>query len=325
MDIGFALDNHIDWTKGVFRDKYPSKKIVESEIEFEEFDDLIGRKYERSVKRVVTGGKLPPHPERDILWFLINYAPMESWEKDVLEIIREESYYFYPIVMTKIMNEGFASFWHAEIMFKYSGSTDAEHIEFCKCHSGVIQPGSKFSTNPYYIGFRIFTDIRKKWDAKYEAGESDIDGIQKVIEVAAIEDDASFLRNYLTQELAADMGLFNYGYKLDRDPDMDDEDLNEEHGIIELKDRDLMKVIENIIKPTFNYGAPYITIDEIDGDVLILKHTDKEGFLDEKYTEKTMEFIYDLWGGPVELSTYEPGQKDEEIIYSFDEGGFEIV
>lgn len=326
MDIAFALDNHIDWHKGIFRDKYPKKQIINRIRKKGEFDDLLNSENnskKRSVIKTTIGEKFPPHPEKDILWFLLNYASLEDWERDILTIAREESYYFYPIIMTKIMNEGFASFWHAELMYKYDKLSEQEYMDFAKTHSGVINPGSHFNLNPYYIGFKIFTDIRQRWDKKYENGESDINGIQKIIEVAAEDDDASFLRNYLTKELAVKLGLFNYGYKHERDPDMKKSDLTEEHGIIELKDRDLDKIIDNIIRPTVNYGAPLITIDKVDSDVLTLCHRDSFGVLDEKYAEKTMEYIYELWGGPIELKTYSHDKK--EIIYIFDESGFDYA
>lgn len=326
MDMGFALDNHIDWHKGLFREKYPGKQTINQIRRKDEFDDLlnIGNKHkERSIKQIVVGDSLPPHPERDILWFLVNYAPLEDWEKDILSIIREESYYFYPIVMTKIMNEGFASFWHAELMYKYDKLSEQEYMDFAKTHAGVVNPGSPFNINPYYLGFKIFTDIRERWDKLHAEGKSEITGIQKVIEVAAEEDDASFLRNYLTRELAEKLGLFNYGYRLKREPDEDPKELTEEHGIIELKDRDLDKIIENIIRPTLNYGAPLITVEKVDGETLILKHRDKVCTLDHKYMEKTMEYLYTLWGGPIELETF--NNEDEKVVYCFDESGFEAL
>ncbi len=324
MDMAFALDNHIDWHKGVFRKKYEGKKIIEEKISFGEFEDLLnikGNSKKRSIRQRIEGGTFPPSPERDILWFLANYAPLEEWEKDVLCIIREESYYFYPIVMTKIMNEGFASFWHAELMYKYNNIDEREHLEFCKCHSSVVSPGSRFNLNPYYLGFKVFTDIRERWDALYKSGQSNINGIQKVIEVAAEEDDISFLRNYLTPELASRLGLFNYGYKYNRSNDEKEE--KEELGIIELKDRDLDKIIENIVGHTINYGAPFIVLNEVDGDTLVFEHKDKQGTLDEKYAEKTMEYIFKLWGGPVELKTYD--EDNEKFSYYFDEAGFDIL
>lgn len=325
MDIGFAIDNHIDWHKGLDRAPYPGRKVIERKIKVSEFDDLLNIKgnSRRSIKKVVTGDKFPPHPERDLLWFLINYAPLEDWERDVLNILREETYYFYCIVSTKIMNEGFASFWHAELMHLYENLEESEFIDFCRCHSGVIQPGNPYQINPYYLGFRVFTDIRERWDKLHEAGESDITGTQKVIEVAGEEDDASFLRNYLTKELAEDMGLFNFGYREHRDPEAKEEDLTEEHGIIEVKDRELSSIIDNIMRPVLNYGAPLITIQEVDGDTLIMQHEDTYGPLDEKYTKKTLEYMFELWGAPIELGTYD--FDNEPIKYVFDESGFDLL
>jgi stage V sporulation protein R len=320
MDIGFALDNHIDWHKGLFREKYPDKRTISRINKSQEFDDLLKKKMGRSVKKTVTGDKLPPHPEKDLLWFLCNYAPLEDWERDIFSIIREESFYFYPIVMTKIINEGFASFWHAELMYKYAKLTEREYLDFAKTHSGVINPGNPFNINPYYLGFKIFTDIRERWDKYFAEGKDQINGIQKVIKVAAEEDDASFLRNYLTPKLAEELGLFNYGYRLKRNADEDESDLSEEHGIIELKDRELNKIIENIIRPTINYGAPLVTVDLVDGDTLIMRHRDKTATLDEKYMEKTMEYIFGVWGGPIELQTSSDGKL---LTYCFDESGFD--
>jgi stage V sporulation protein R len=322
MDMAFAIDNHIDWQKGIFRKRYENKRIVEEKVSFKEFEDLLNIKSndKRSVRRRTEGAKIPPYPERDLLWFLINYAPLEEWERDVLSIIREESYYFYPIVMTKIMNEGFASFIHAELMYKCHNIDEQDHLEFCKCHSSVVSPGNPFQINPYYLGFKIFTDIREKWDDLYKNGQSEIDGMQKILQVVKEEDDASFLRNYLTPELAMELGLFNYGYKYNRN---NEKKLTEEHGIVELKDRDLSKIVENIIRPTINYGAPLITIEEVDGETLLLEHKDSFGALDIKYTEKVMEYLFKLWGGPIELKTYDKSK--ENFSYYYDESGFDII
>lgn len=321
MDIGFSICNHIDWHKGVFRDKYPDKKIVNKIIKKDEFDDLLNikRNNGRSVQKVVIGEKLPPQPEKDLLWFLANYAPLDDWERDILSIIREEAYYFYPIVQTKTLNEGFAVLWHSELMHKYNKISEEDFINFAKTHAGVVNPGSPFQINPYYLGFKILTDIKEKWDDLYSKGKSDLNGLAKVIQVAAEEDDASFFRNYLTKELAMKLGLFNYGYRHKRKPGAK---LTEQHGIIEIKDRDLDRIIENLIMPTINYGAPLITIDESDGDVLSLSHRDTFGPLDKTYAEKTMGYIYELWGGPIELNTY--NDDNISLSYIFDEVGFDI-
>jgi len=63
--------------------------------------------------------RFPARPMRDIMLFLLHNAPLEDWESDILSMIREESYYFAPQGQTKILNEGWASYWHSTIMTRY--------------------------------------------------------------------------------------------------------------------------------------------------------------------------------------------------------------
>src|SRR6185437_7445665 len=84
---------------------------------------------------------LPPHPERDLLWFVANYAPeMESWERDIFLAVREESFYFYPVFATQIMNEGWASYWHARLLREADFVPQQAYLDAIKCHSDVVRP-----------------------------------------------------------------------------------------------------------------------------------------------------------------------------------------
>lgn len=278
MDIGFALDRHIDPHKGVHRKPYPARAVVEVETrEPDSYGDLFGD-HQRAVKRKVIGDKLPPHPERDLLWFLGNYAQLEPWERDVLEIIRQESYYFYPQFETKIMNEGWASYWHAELLNRYEDLTPEETIEFSVLHASVVHPGAPSSVNPYYLGFKIFHDIRKRF------------GDDKLFEVRRDDNDVSFIRNYLTEELAEDLELFTYGYR------------NAQKTEVEIKSRDLDRVIEVLVAPRYNYGAPRIVVQQVKERVLELEQLPNDlAPLDRRYAQKTIEYIHELWKGPVVL------------------------
>jgi spore cortex formation protein SpoVR/YcgB (stage V sporulation) len=149
---------------------YPPRRVVEKAHVVLPYDDLLETPT-RSITYVVEGERLPPHPERDLLWFLIMYAPLEAWQRDVLQIMREESYYFYPQFTTKIMNEGWASYWHAELFHRYEGVSPEDMIEFARLHAGVVNPGGRYSINPYYLGYTIFTDIEKRWDQMHAASE----------------------------------------------------------------------------------------------------------------------------------------------------------
>ena len=310
MDIGFALDRHIDSHKGLNRKKYPERQIIEKERQPVPYGDLFGER-QLAVTTQVIGEKIPPHPEKDLLWFLANYAPIEPWEKDVLEIIREESYYFFPQFETKILNEGWASFWHAEVLNRYDNLTPSETVEFARLHSSVVQPGSRLQLNPYYLGYKILVDIKDRWDAMHADGESEQEGFAKLFEVRATENDISFLSNYLTKELAEELNLFSYGYA-----DEEDED---EHDI-QIKSRDYDEVIRALLAPHYNYGAPKIVVTEVHHDELRLAHEKGSlGDLDVRYAEKTMGYVYELWKNTISLETT---RGDAPTKFTYSQGGF---
>ena len=97
-----------------------------------------------------------------MLGFLLQYAPLEGWEADVIAIIREEAYYYLPQMQTKIMNEGWASYWHSKIMTQRALRAD-EVIDYADVVSGVFAtaPGQ---LNPYKLGVELFRDIERRWD-----------------------------------------------------------------------------------------------------------------------------------------------------------------
>lgn len=307
MDMGFALDRHIDPHLGVARLPYPKREIVEKERRAQPYDDLFGPA-ERAVSYEIVGERIPPHPEHDLLWFLITYAPLDPWQQDVLQIIREESYYFYPQFLTKIINEGWASYWHAEIFHLYEGVTPEEMIEFARLHAGVVNPGGRFSLNPYYLGFTILHDIEERWDKMHDAGESRITGREKLFEVRRTEDDISFLRNYLTRELMEKLELFSYGRPCTHPPGQKCPQCEN----VVITSRDEEKVLDALLAPRYNYGAPWIAITDMRAGVLYLTHLDRAAsYLDRASAGKTLGYIAELWKQPVCLLTCdERGRED---------------
>jgi stage V sporulation protein R len=319
MDIAFALDDHIDIHKGLYRNKYPKRHIEERIVRLGEFDDLLepGKALKPSRVREVVNATLPPHPEQDLLWFFINYAPLEDWERDILDIVREESFYFHPQRMTKIMNEGWAVYWHAELLHQYKGIAPEEMIDFARTHEKVVQPGDPFSINPYYLGYRIFKDIEKRWDEKHVAGESGTTGRQKIFEVRREEDDVSFLRNYLTVELVDELKLFTFGYENEYEKKSEDE----EETLYEIKSRMRDEIVEALARPRYNNWAPKIVITDASSERIALRHDSEElGTLSFRYAEHVLEYIWELWAAPVELRTKDDDGK--ELVLLFDEAGF---
>lgn len=323
MDIGFALDRHIDAYAGVHRDLYPARKIVEKEQKDLPFADIIGDA-KRSVTYVVEGDRLPPHPERDLLWFLINYAKIEEWQKDTLGIIREESYYFYPQFLTKILNEGWASYWHAELFHHWNGVTPSEMIEFAQLHAGVVNAGGRFNLNPYFLGYKILVDIEKQWDKKRKEwlekkakgekteGPLPLTGREKLFEVRRTEDDISLISNYLTLDLTEELMMFTYGDKgqpVGKIPSPPVKDAE-----IILTSRDHEAIINSLIQPRYNYGVPQITVKDVVNNTLYLEHTDRAtSFLDRPFASQTLAYIAELWKNPVHILTNDEHGKEVQL------------
>jgi stage V sporulation protein R len=299
MDIGFALDRHIDFHKGLTRQPYPPRRVVEKERPAQSYDDLLSDRTP-SVTYEIEGERLPPHPECDLLWFLITYGRLEEWQRDVLHIIREESYYFYPQFATKILNEGWASYWHAELFHHYGDISPTDMIDFAQLHAGVVNPGGRGSVNPYYLGYTLLVDIEKRWDAMHAAGDTPLSGREKLFDVRRTEDDISFLRNYLTPELVEKLELFAYGRPCTHPPGQRCAQCQE----VVITDRTRDEVVEALLTPRYNYGVPRIAVQDVANSMLHLEHLDRAtSYLDRQYANHTLAYIAELWKHPVHLLT----------------------
>jgi stage V sporulation protein R len=230
--------------------------------------------------------KVPIEPEEDILYFIIKHGDIEEWEKSLLEFVRQETAYFLPQIETKIMNEGWASFWHYNIL-KELKLPDEFYLEFIKRHNDVIAPGFG-SINPYFIGFKVFEDILKRY------------GKDKIFEVRSLERDESFLRKYLTEELCGELNLFEYGAK------------DGNYIIKEVADDNGFKSIRNSICNSCGVGnIPLIRVIEMSkkDKTLTLEHLFDGRELNLAYAEATLKYIYELWGHTVVLKTTQIGNE----------------
>ncbi len=186
------------------------------------------------------------------------------------------------------------SFWHSRIMRELD-LPDSEHMEFAELHAGVVSPHVG-QLNPYYLGYKIFEDIERRWAA---LGDSAHAGREKIFEVRELDNDVSFLRNYLTEELCEELDLFVY------------ELVEEEEWTITEKRWE--RVRDQLVANMTNFGFPYLVV--ADGDYngnreLYLKHQYEGTELDQRYARKALEHVYTLWGRPVHLETV----MDEECL-----------
>ncbi len=251
--------------------------------------------------------RFPPEPVKDILLFLAEHAPhLEDWQRDIILIVREEMIYFLPQMQTKTLNEGWASYWHARIMRELD-LTEAEVMQFAQMHANVLAP-SRTHLNPYHLGYKILEDIERRWDHPTDEeqerfGRKPGQGRAKLFEVREMENDVSLIRNYLTKELVEELDL--YLYKKEGD----------QWVIVE---KDWRKVRDGIVASMTNFGYPYLTIEDADyrrNSELYIKHHFEGQELDLNYAEKTLQYVYQLWGRPVHLETIYDGRR---LLLSYD-------
>lgn len=239
--------------------------------------------------------KIPQEPEKDLLLFIMEQSRiLEDWQQDILTVLREEMLYFWPQLETKIMNEGWASYWHIRILRELELSEE-ETLEFAKLNASVIQP-SKTSINPYYLGLKLFEDIERRWDQptaeeQKHLGRTPGKGREKMFEVREMEMDTSFIRNYLTKQLVEDLDLYVF------------QRTGNEWTVT---DKDWKEVRDRLIAGRVNGGNPYIVVengDYMNNGELYLKHRYEGLELDLKYIEKTLPHVHHLWGRSVHIES----------------------
>ena len=317
-------DPRIEANDGATR--YPAKAYMDRYINPREAIDAQRREHDE--KEDHGKGALPAKPLRDVLLFLLTHAPLEDWQADILAIIREEAYYFAPQGQTKIMNEGWASYWHSTIMTNYVLTSD-DLITYCEHHAGTLatSPGR---LNPYKLGIELLRDIEHRWNTGRYGPEYDncddmqtrrnwgkdqappgravameTPGRRKIFQVRRIYNDVTFLDEFLTPEFVEDQKLFHYRY----DPNT---------GKMVVVNRDFDRIKKQLLFMLTNHAQPYIYV--LDGNYrnrgeLYLGHHHVGVDLDIKYAQETLKAIHRLWRRPVHVHAW---IDDEPMLFSFD-------
>ena len=260
----------------------------------------------------------PARPTRDVLGFLLEHAPLESWERDILGIIRSEALYFAPQGMTKIMNEGWASYWHSTIMTQKMLKDD-ELIHYAENHASAMgmQPGQ---LNPYKLGLELWRDIEERWDKGQHGPDyercDDMErkrtwdtgarqGRAKIFEIRKVMHDVSFLDAFLTEEFCVKNKLFVY-------------QRNPRSGQNEIANRDFQEIKDQLLFSMTNMGNPIIEVVDANhrnrGELYLVHRW--EGH-DLKFDEamETLRNLFALWTRPVCIETREEGRGK---LFTFD-------
>jgi stage V sporulation protein R len=261
--------------------------------------------------------KVPLEPDEDVLLFIRDQNPfLAEWEKDLLTIVDEEAKYFLPMMETKIMNEGWASYWHKRIL----ESLDLEqglHLEFIVRHNQVVRPVVG-QINPYHLGLKIWEDIYRRWtnptpEEIKRDGPPDKPGGAKLFEVREVERDASFIRRYLTEELMREMDLFEY------------EQRGDEYVVSRVADEEgWRQVKETLIRNVGANSIPVIKVEDADfgaNRTLYLRHYHDGRDLQLEYAEKTMAYMQRLWRREVVVESTLDGKRS---LFCYNDRGFSV-
>ncbi len=291
LDAALALEPHVDVNQELHRPLYgkylsPAVERRRDNAFNNRFRNLPGEIVPAEPSRERRNAPIPPHLESDLLWFIANYGPeMEDWERDIFLAVRHESFYFYPVFACNIMNEGWATYWHARLLREADFLPEDLYLDAVTCHSNVVRPFASeqqaaLAINPYHLGFSM-------WERIVEHK-----GIERAREIRRDEDDFGFIRNFLDPELADELGLFVFEQTSDNG--------------IRINSRDVNQVRQAILAPKFNYGAPKIAVGEMKHDgtlVLVHEHGADGRGLDLERASRVLQYVHRAWRRPVTLQT----------------------
>jgi len=249
---------------------------------------------------------------------LLQYLAMHSeflnreenrWMQSVLQLVRETSLFFQPQIRTKIMNEGWASYWH-ETLFLNDDRIKGHEVEFARVNSGVTSM-PRVGLNPYALGMRLFYYIEKLADKgrltyefqklkdihlRREYRQGNGRGREFIFRTRETLSDFLFINSFLDQDFVDRHDLFVAGRRLDQ------QRMVWQYYVRSRKAGDYRRMLFNSL-----YHPPHITVDETkngDGQLYLVHHFEGRPLVTE-YIANTMLGIEYLWGHKVLLETSE--------------------
>lgn len=254
--------------------------------------------------------KFIKEPEENILYFLEKKSPnLETWQREILRIVRKVAQYFEPQRQTKTLNEGWASFTHYYMMNRLWDKgllNDGAMLEFFALHGAVLhQPafdsGHYSGFNPYYLGFNIFTEIRRMCenptseDAKYFPNLVNTPWVDACLDAVANYRDESFIRQFLTPNLCRKMGLFLLSN--DNISDYKVSAIHDETGYRAIK----KALADQYLTENYMPKIEIVDVDNLNTRTLTLMYYRKNGRDLSSSTDLVVKHVKELWGFPVVL------------------------
>ncbi len=287
--------------------KIPAKDYMDSYVNPPEFLDAQRKAKAEELSRMRS---FPESPVRDVLGFLAEHARLPRWKREILSIIRAEAIYFAPQGQTKIMNEGWATYWHTKLMTQHILS-DAEVIDYADANSGTLsmRPGQ---LNPYKLGVELWRHIEERWD-KGRFGKAWVDcsdprerdawdtgaglGREKIFQVRRTHNDVTFLDTFLTVDFCRRLGFFTTKF-------------DKKSGEWVLDSREFEDVKRQLLDMVATRGQPRVYVVDANAHnrgELLLWHQHDGPDIQLDWATSTLENLVAVWGRPVHLDTIVDG------------------
>lgn len=257
--------------------------------------------------------RFPSEPQENILYFIEKNAPLlDSWQREIVRICRKIAQYFYPQRQTKVMNEGWASFWHYTLLTAlYNKKILPDNImfEFLHNHTNLIQQppfdAPHYSgINPYTLGFHLFSDIRRICETPTAEDEHWFPNLVHQDWLTCLDSsmrnfkDESFIAQYLSPALIRKLKLFSL---------LDDE-TNPDLIITAIHNEEGYQKIRTALSEQYNLGnvEPNIQVYNVNirGDrSLVLRHYQHNHRPLGTTTAEVLKHVHNLWGFDVYLES----------------------
>lgn len=267
----------------------------------------------------------PEEPEENLLYFFEKNAPLlKPWQREIIRIVRKIAQYFYPQKQTKVMNEGWATFWHYSIMnelYHEDLITNGSYLEFIKTHTDVIYQPSFDSPyysgiNPYALGFNIYTDIKRiceeptNEDKKYFPEIAGSNYLETLDFAMKNFKDESFIRQFLSPKLIRDFKLFSI-LDNENNKDLIVDEIHNEEGYTNIRETLAEQYNLSNIEPNIQVYSV-----NLEGDRSItLRHIMHDNRPLNEDTNEVLKHIHRIWGFDVILESFNPNDNTVKKIY----------
>ncbi len=313
----YYFDNFLQRVKYVSHHEYLKEitRFNESQKSNEDFFIQVISKYPEFEELYKKELNSKVGPTLDVMEYIVRHSPFlkqdeNIWIKSVMQIVRNTSLYFQPQIRTKIMNEGWASYWH-EYLFMRDDRICGHETDYAKINAAVTSM-PKVGLNPYALGMRLFQHLEEMEDKgrysfdyrflKDEMGRTKYDskkmsGADYILNIRENYNDYTFVNTFIDQEFIKQHDLFVAGKRFNQ------ERMAWQYYIQSKRAEDYKQMVIDTL-----YHPPEISVElsNTKDDILYLNHLFEEKPLKIDFIENTMIGIEYLWGGPIHLETSEP-------------------